>query len=173
MVICSSEVRHHVALSPHEEDRLVRWDVLWQVKALRKSPLLAPLRGAPTRRSPQARIASAPGQSTAGAACVEEGEAGGVREKDSDSRFYFNSSTGCFYAGWRATVVRPLRVIRLSRPARRKRGSLGEYRELAGRVCQHHHPRFWTSHHDRTHKRYDLFFLAGSTWSITECLGRV
>lgn len=80
-------------------------------------------------------------------------------EKDSDSHFYFNSSTGCFYAGWRATVVRPLRVIRPSRPARRKRGSLGEYRELAGRVCQHHHPRFWTPHHDRTHKRYDLFFL--------------
>lgn len=53
MVICSSELRHHVALSPREEDRLVQ-----QVKALRKSPLLAPLRGARTRRSLQARIAS-------------------------------------------------------------------------------------------------------------------
>lgn len=28
-------------------------------------------------------------------------------------------------------------------------------------------------HHDRTHERYDIFFLPGSIWCITDCLGRV
>lgn len=121
---------------------MVQWDVLGQVKALRKSPLLAPLRGARTLRSLQARIASPcwDGRLRAGPEHRWGSLCGGERcwrreERDSDSHFPFNSSASCSQGGRRATVVRPLRLIRLSRPTLRKRGSLGESGELTGRVC--------------------------------------